>query len=298
MAIRHIALALLVAAIWGVAFTVIRIGLDVVPPALLTALRYLFAAFPLLLFIKPPKAPWHIAAAYGVMQGAVMFGLLFYAIAIGMPAGLASLVVQFQVFFTVALATAIDGDKLQRHHLVAGAVALVGIIIIAFAKFGAQTVPLWPLVLTLLAALAWAFANIISRRANQADPVAFIVWSSAAAPLVLLPAVAVFQPGAFTQILNLDGAEIWTLAWTTAVLAIPTTVVAFAIWVWLLRTYAAPVVTPFALLVPVFGFATAALVLGERWSLGIGVGAAFVFAGLAINVWGDRRASAHQAQSD
>ena len=98
MAIKHMVLGLLVAAIWGLAFTVIRIGLDVVPPMLLTALRFAVAAFPLLFFLRPPDASWPVVVAYGILQGAVMFGLVFYAIASGMPAGLASLVVQCQVF--------------------------------------------------------------------------------------------------------------------------------------------------------------------------------------------------------
>jgi O-acetylserine/cysteine efflux transporter len=288
MAFKHMALALLVAAIWGIAFTVIRIGLDVVPPLLLTALRFAFAALPLVFFLKPPDAPWPIVAAYGLLQGAVMFGLVFYAIAIGMPAGLASLVVQCQVFFTVALAVMFDVERLQRHHLLAGSVAAIGIAVIALAKTGGQDVPLWPLILTLMAALAWGMANIVSRRAKTADPIAFIAWSSAAAPPVLILGSLVFEPGALTGIAALGAADLWTLAWATFVLAIPTTVVAFAIWVWLLRTYQAAIVMPFALLVPIFGFGGAAIFLGERWSLGVGVGAVLVLAGLAINILGDR----------
>lgn len=292
MTIKHMALALLVAAIWGVAFTVIRLGLDVASPLLLTALRFTFAAFPLLLFLRLPKAPWHIVVAYGVLQGAVMFGLVFHAISIGMPAGLASLVVQCQVFFTVGLAVLFDGERPRRHHFLAAGVAALGIVIIALAKTGDQAVPLWPLVLTILGALVWGMANIVSRRAKSADPVSFVVWSSVAAPPLLLVASLLLEPGAFTALMSLRGVDLWTLSWTTLVLAIPTTVLAFAIWVWLLRNYQAAIVMPFALLVPIFGFGGAALFLGERWSLGIGAGAVLVLAGLAINVLGDRRSAA------
>lgn len=291
MTIKHMALALLVAAIWGIAFTVIRLGLDVASPLLLTALRFVFAAFPLLLFLRLPQAPWHIVVAYGVLQGAVMFGLVFHAISIGMPAGLASLVVQCQVFFTIGLAVLFDGERLRRHHFLAAGVAALGIVIIALAKTGDQTVPLLPLALTILGALVWGMANIVSRRASSADPVSFVVWSSVAAPPLLLVASLLLEPGAFTALMNLRGVDLWTLSWTTLVLAIPTTVLAFAIWVWLLRTYQAAIVMPFALLVPIFGFGGAALFLGERWSLGIGVGAVLVLTGLAINVLGDRRAA-------
>jgi len=286
------ALALLVAAIWGIAFTVIRLGLDVASPLLLTALRFVFAAFPLLLFLRPPKAPWHIVLAYGVIQGAVMFGLVFHAISIGMPAGLASLVVQCQVFFTVGLAVLFDGERPKRHHFLAAGIAALGIFVIALAKTDGQTVPLWPLILTVMAAFAWGMANIVSRRAKSADPVSFVVWSSAAAPPLLVAGSLVMEPGALNALIGLRGVDLWTLIWTTMALAVPTTILAFAIWVWLLRTYQAAIVMPFALLVPIFGFGGAALFLGERWSLGIGVGAVLVLAGLAINVLGDRRIAA------
>lgn len=286
------ALALLVAAIWGIAFTVIRLGLDVTSPLLLTALRFVFAAFPLLLFLRPPKAPWHIVVAYGVIQGAVMFGLVFHAISIGMPAGLASLVVQCQVFFTVGLAVLFDAERPKRHHFLAAGIAALGIFVIALAKTDGQTVPLWPLILTVMAAFAWGMANIVSRRAKSADPVSFVVWSSAAAPPLLVAGSLVLEPGALNALMGLRGVDLWTLTWTTMALAVPTTILAFAIWVWLLRTYQAAIVMPFALLVPIFGFGGAALFLGERWSLGIGVGAVLVLAGLAINVLGDRRIAA------
>lgn len=288
MTIKHMLLALLVAAIWGIAFTVIRLGLDVLPPFLLTALRFIFAALPLLFFLRRPDAPWQVIVAYGVMQGAVMFGIIFYAISIGMPAGLASLVVQCQVFFTIGLAVLFDGERPKRHQYVAAFIAAVGIVVIAFAKTGGQSVPLTPLLLTLLAAFAWGAANIISRRAKNADPVSFIVWSSLAAPPVLLFASFLLEPGAITNMFQMGAGDLWTVVWVTAVLAIPTTVIAFAIWVWLLRTYHAAVVMPFALLVPIFGFGGAAIFLGEKWSLGIGIGAVLVLLGLAVNVYGER----------
>lgn len=290
MTIRHILLALLVAAIWGIAFSVIRLGLDVVPPLLLTELRFFFAAVPLLFFLRPPQAPFRITLGYGLVQGGVMFGLIFYAIAIGMPAGLASLVVQTQVFFTVALAMVFDGERPKRHNYIAAAIAALGILVIAFAKAEGQDVPLLPLGLTLLAALAWGVANIISRRARSADPVSFIVWSSLAAPPFLFLASAWLEPGAIVGLVDMSTDEVWTVLWVTVFLAFPTTVLAFAIWVWLLRIYDAAVVLPYALLIPIFGFGGAAIFLGETWSLAIGFGALLVLIGLAVNIYGPRLA--------
>ena len=199
-------------------------------------------------------------------------------------------------FFTVSLAVIIDKEHPKRHQLIAGGVAAIGIIIIALAKTSGQDVPVLPLFLTLLGAVAWAMANIVSRRARSSDPVSLIVWSSVAAPPCLLVVSLITEPGALAGLLALDAHDAWTLIWVTAVLALPTTVVAFAIWVWLLRSYDASMVAPFALLVPVFGFGGAAVFLGERWSAGVGVGALIVLIALAIHVLGDRRVAARKVE--
>ena len=284
MPLAHVGLAVLVAAIWGLAFTVIRIGLDQVPPLMLTALRFFFAAVPLVFFVRPPKAPIRIVLAYGLIQGAVMFGLLFLAIALGMPAGLASLVVQCQVFFTIILAIVLDGERPKPHQAAGAAIAFLGVAGIAFAKGAGEGAPLGPLLVTLASAFAWGVANIVSRRAASSDPMAFVVWSSLAAPPVLVVLSLVLEPAPLAALMPPD----WTIVWVVAVLALPTTVLAFGIWVFLLRRHAAAVVTPFALLIPIFGFGGAAVFLGERWSAGVAAGAVLVFVGRAVNVFGER----------
>ena len=273
-------LAVLIAAIWGIAFTVIHIGLQQTEPLMLTALRFAFAALPLVFVIRPPKAPIGVIVAYGLVQGGLMFGTIFTAMAIGMPAGLASLIAQCQMFFTIALAAIFDGERPSRMQLAGAAVAAFGVAVIAYARGFVEGVPMLPLLLTLLGAFFWAVANIISRRARGSNPVRLIVWSSLAAPPVLLILSALLEPGAYASLVPPS----WTLVWVVAFLALPTTVLAFGLWVYLLREHEAAVVTPFSLLVPVFGFAAAALFLGERWSFGVSLGSVLVFAGLVITV--------------
>ena len=120
---RHIFLALSVALVWGLSFIAIRWGVDEVPPLLLTAVRYVFAAVPAVFFVKRPAVGWPLLVGYGFAIGVGQFGLLFLAIKLGMPAGLSSLVIQLQVFFTIFLAFAFFGERPNLAQLGGAAVA-------------------------------------------------------------------------------------------------------------------------------------------------------------------------------
>src|SRR5690606_24527890 len=134
MPLRHILLALLVVAIWGLNFVFIKWGVEQVPPLLLTALRYICAVLPAVFFVKRPQVRLSILLVYGLAIGFAQFGLLFSAIKLGMPAGLASLLMQLQVFFTVALAIMFLGEKLSRFQAVGGLVAMAGVAVIAIER--------------------------------------------------------------------------------------------------------------------------------------------------------------------
>ena len=110
MRLIDLVLGLAVATVWGLTFIAIKYGLMDAPPFLLSALRFAFAAFPAMLFMRPPRAQFAKVAAYGLLIGVGQFGLLFLAIRLGMPVGLASLVVQIQVFFTIVMAWAALGE--------------------------------------------------------------------------------------------------------------------------------------------------------------------------------------------
>ena len=114
MPIRHILLALLVVAIWGFNFVVIKMSVEAFPPILAAALRFAAAAFPAVLFVRPPKAPWWIVIGFGLTFGVALYGFLNLGLAWGMPAGLSSLVLQTQAFFTMVLAFALLGERPSR----------------------------------------------------------------------------------------------------------------------------------------------------------------------------------------
>lgn len=283
MPLAHILLAILVSAIYGVAFVAIKFSVTELPPLLVTGYRYVFAAFPLVFFVPVPKVPARLLIAYGLTQGVVMFGLIFSSIRLGMPPGLASLVVQMQVFFTVLFAMLMFGERPRRHEIAGAAVAIVGIGVIAFAN--AEITPFVPFLMVIGSAAAWGLANVLAKMAKTDAMLGFVGWSSLAAPIPLFLLSMLFEDTAFGLP---DHVPSMTAVLSIAFLAYPTTVFNFAAWIFLLRSHAAATVTPFALLIPVFGMSSTALVFGESLSPTVWTGSALVFLGLAINVFAGR----------
>jgi O-acetylserine/cysteine efflux transporter len=290
LAPRDLLLTLAVVTLWGFSFVPIKIGLREVPPFALAALRFLFAAVPLVLVIKRPRMPWRNVAGYGLAIGLFQFGLLFLGMKLGMPAGLSSLVIQLQVFFTIGLAIAFLGDRLQRHNLVGAGIATAGIAVLAAQKLieGAHAT-LVGFALVLFAAFAWGIGNVISKRAaatHQADMFSLVVWSSLIPPLPLALLAYLFEGGASAWVAVTSAGM---LTWgCVLVLAWGATLFGFASWARLLSRYPTGLIAPFALLIPVSGMASGAIFLGESLAPLQAVGVALVFAGLAENVYGPR----------
>lgn len=285
LTVPHFHLALLVVAIWGTNFVVIHRGLAAFPPLTFAALRFLAASLPFLAFVRWPGAPLATVAGYGVLIGVGQFGLLFYAMAGHVSPGLASLVVQSQAFFTVALAAAITGERPRVHNLLALLLAGSGIALIA-AHTGGDADAIG-LLLVLGAALGWAGGNIVAKQAGRIDMLGLMVWSSLfAVPPLLAMAVAVEGMGAIERaVATADGGGWASVAWQ----AVGNTLFGYAAWNWLLARYPAAQVAPLALMVPVFGMSASALLLGEplpAWKL---IAAAMVIGGLAVNILGGAR---------
>jgi O-acetylserine/cysteine efflux transporter len=281
---RDMALAVLVAAIWGVSFIAIKAGVAEAPPLFLTALRFFLAAFPAVLLVPRPDARLVDLAGYGLCIGVGQFGLLFAAIKFGMPAGLASLVIQIQALFTIVLAHLVLGQRARPGQIAGALVALAGIALIGFFRGGSA--PLAPFLAVIGAAACWSFGNLFSIRAGRTNMLGFIVWSSLFAPLPLIGlSLALEDHDAIFRALSHPTFVVWGGA---AFLAYVATIVGFGLWSHLLSRHRAADVTPFALLVPVFGLAAAALVYHEPLRGGELAGVAVAMAGLAIAVLGGR----------
>jgi O-acetylserine/cysteine efflux transporter len=287
MPLTHLLLALAVVAIWGTNFVIIRLGLDSFAPFTFAALRYTLSALPFLFFIRRPPIAWHKLAAFGVLIGVGQFGLLFWAMRADISPGLASLVIQTQVFFTIALAGFLHRERLSPLQWPAFALAIGGLGIVAWHASAGAGVTAFGVGLVTVAAMCWAGGNLVARSAGRVDALGFMVWSSpfAAVPLWLI-ALALDGPGPIAQSIAGAGWVAWSaVAWQ----AIGNTLFGYGVWNWLLARHPASTVTPSALLVPVFGMTASALALHEglpAWKLGA---AALVMGGLGLNLLATRR---------
>ena len=285
--------ALAVVVIWGLNFVVMKVGLQGIGPMLLGALRFAAAALPFLLFVKLPKLPWRYLAAYGLAQGLGQFGFLFLGLQMGMTAGMASVVMQTQAFFTLLLAVPVLGERARLSQGLGLLVALGGLVLIATAHGeGPGQMTLAGFVLTLSAAFMWAVSNLVVRLASRVadyDPFPFIVWSSVF-PIVPFTALALWMDGPSTVWAQVAGLSLSAVL-AVLFLAWLATLLAYTLWTQLLKRHPAGRVTPFSLLVPVVGLSAAwvffdELPLFQQW---LGTGA--VLLGLVVNQLGGWLAS-------
>lgn len=287
MSVRDVLLALVVVALWGFNFVVMKWGLESVPPLLLMALRFAFAAVPAVFFIKRPNCAWAWIVGFGLILGVAKFSLLIVGLKLGMPAGLSSLVLQVQAFFTMAFAVVLLGDRPLPVQIGGAVIAALGIAVIGSGRL--EGASLGPLLMVIAAAACWGLANIVAKKAGRVDMLAFVVWSSLFAPLPLL-ALSLTIEGPQAVAAALSGMT-WKGIGSVLFQAGPTTLFGFAIWNGLLGRLPVATVAPFSLLVPVFGMTSGVIFLGESIGMREALGAALVIAGLIVNVFGPRVAA-------
>ncbi len=289
MQLKDFLRALLVVVIWGLNFIAIKFGVGHIPPSLLVGLRFIFAAFPAIFFVKRPAVSWKYMFAYAMTVGVGQFTSLFYGMKIGMPAGVASVVVQSQAFFTILMERALYKDKLMRHQLIGLIVAAVGLVLVSGNLGGAAVpIPLPALLLTLLAAIFWAMSNIVVSMISQdaksrdeaVDIFSVVVWSSLIPPIPMFAMALLFHGSEeclvalgtidFTSII-----AIMYLGWCS-------TLIGYGIWSSLMAKYPPKNVAPLSLLVPVIGLLGARVVLGESLSMIQWIGCGIIILGLLI----------------
>ena len=280
----HFLLALAVVAIWGSNFVVIKLALDHLPPLLFATLRFAVVFFPLALFLKRPNVPFSNLASYGLLIGVGQFGLLFIAMKGHISPGITSLVIQLQVFVTIGISVFRGSEKLGLYQYVAFGLAVLGLANIAVYGGGSAT-PLG-LFLVICGAISWGIANIVNRAAGKIDMLAYVVWAAvfSVPPLFILSLI--FE-GWRADLVGVQQADL--LSWAAVVWqAVANTMFGYGLWGWLLARYPAATVAPMALLVPIFGMSTSALVLGEAMPAWKIIAAGLVLSGLALNLFWPR----------
>jgi O-acetylserine/cysteine efflux transporter len=288
-------LALLVVFFWGSNFVVVRWGLGTLPPLLMAAIRFALVLFPAVFFLKKPDVSWNSLALYGLSVGTGQFGLLYIAMNGFISPGLASVVMQMQVFLTIAVAAFRTGEKPHVHQLLGLLPAIAGLAVIL--THNGEDITSVGVVLVLLGATCWATSNQTTREAARVaaargaplNPLAYVVWASLfAMPGLLIASLLLEGPARDLAAVMTSNWIIWpTLVWQSAA----NTLFGYAVWAWLLSRYPAGTVAPMSLLVPVFGMGASALVLHEplpAWKL---LACLLIMAGLAVNLlWRPRKA--------
>ncbi|KPW49264.1 hypothetical protein ALO82_200064 [Pseudomonas syringae pv. broussonetiae] len=280
----HVVLAVLITAIWGVNFSVIKLGLATVDPLILAGIRFSLCALPAIFFIRKPDVPWRYIIGYGLVFGIGLWGVVNLGIKAGLSAGIASLVLQFSAFFTILLGGWVFKEALTRFQVLGMLIALAGLLCII--KISDGSVSLTGVLLVLVGAASWSVANIINKKASTKDVFGFLVWSSAFAPIPLFALdYAVNGSAGYTAVVSQVN--------TTAVLSIlfqvyPNTLFAYWIWNSLLKTYPVSTVAPLSLLVPIFGMLGSVVVFNESVPVSKVLAVVLIVLGLAVGLYGQR----------
>jgi len=287
MLLPHIFLALLVMIIWGVNFVTIKIALQQLTPLWLCFFRFLLASLPAVFFVKKPKLSLKKITLYASFMFVGQFSLLFFSIKLGMPAGLAALLLQLQAFFTILFAMIFLGEKPTKWQLIGAMISFSGIVLVGFHLDNDTS--LVGFILIIIAAASWGMGNFISKTLGKVDMVPLVIWSSfICCPIYLILSLIFEGIDAFR--LNFENLSITTVM---AVLYIVygSTLLGYSAWSSLLSRYPVAAVSPFTMLVPVFAMISATLVLNEPmqpWKINASL---LVISGICMNVIGSRYAS-------
>lgn len=285
MPLRDWLAALTMITVWGVNFVITKLALSEIPPLLLGCLRFTMVAIPAVFFVKRPALPLLTVILYGATISLGQFAALFVAMYVGMPAGLASLVLQAQVFFTLIIGAVVLREPVRAHNMLALMVAVSGLGLIHQAAVPGS-VPLTGMLLTLLAALFWSAGNIVVKTAGKTDMLSLVTWGA------LIPPIPFFMMSWFFEgsdliwhsFQNISHVGVFALIYQSFL----ATTVGYVLWGQLLNRHAAGKVAPLSLMVPVVGLVSASLLLGERLVFLQWFGGLVVLVGLAINIFGPR----------
>ncbi|HAT8180674.1 TPA: EamA family transporter [Legionella pneumophila] len=280
MPFAHLLLALLVVFVWGINFIFVKLSLEEFSPLLLCAVRFLLASVPAVFFIKPPAVPFRIIAAYGLIMFALQFALLFIGLRVGMTPGVASLLMQVQVFFSMFFAIIFLGEQPQIGQIIGALIAFIGIGVVAL-HFD-HNVSLMGFLCILAAAASWGVGNLITKKIHSVNLIAVIVWSSFVACLPMFILSLVFEgPASFVTTYE---HMTWKGILSVLYIVYISTWVGYGVWNWLIGRYPVGMVVPFTLLVPVVGILSSVFILGEPFYLWKLVAGLLVISGLCINL--------------
>lgn len=280
----HFLLVLSVVIIWGCNFVFIKLGLKEISPLLFCAIRFTLASFPAILFMKRPDAPFKIVILYGLLMFGLQFSLIFMSMHVGMTPGMASLLMQTQVFFSIFFAFLFINEIPSRWQIIGACISFSGIALVAM-HFD-KSISLLGFMLIISAAATWGVGNLITKKIGHVNMISLVVWGSfiASFPLWLLSLTFEGVDSIIHSIHHLSllgGVSVLYIVYVS-------TLIGYGVWNWLISRYPVAVIVPFTLLVPIFGMVSSALVFNEplqAWKIAAGI---LVIAGLCISFLGAR----------
>ncbi|WP_369054611.1 EamA family transporter [Kineococcus terrestris] len=298
MPARDRALACLVAVLWGLNFPATELALAHFPPLLLVALRFALLAVPTVLLVPRPRVPVRWLLGYGLGFGVLQFLFLYTAMDVGMPPGLASIVLQSSAPFTVLLGAFLLRERLSGRQAAGVLVAVAGLAGIALHRGAADGgAPVAAVLLTLAGGLGWALGNLSSRLARPPRPLHLVLWMSVVPP-VPVAAASLALEGPDRVLTALTTATSSTTGWLAlaglAYVVVLATLLGSGLWTSLMARHPSGVVAPFSMLVPVAGVSSSWLLLGDRTPVVEVALGAVVVAGVLVGATGGRAAGARR----
>lgn len=288
MSFKDTLLGLLIIVLWGINFVVIVWGLDGLPPLLMGALRFILVFLVGFLFVKRPNIPLKWMAAYALVLSFGQFAFLFSAMSLGMPAGLASLVLQSQALFTLIFAALLLKEQIKFAQILAMLIAGMGLYAIASTGQESNMTAIG-FGLTISGASCWAIGNVVNRMINKQGykpGLDLVIWSSWI-PIIPFAISSYIIEGPELIIESLVAFN-WVSFLALAYLAIAASIIGYSLWSYLLGQYPAAQVAPLTLGVPIVGISASAFFLNETISTTQWVGSGLVLLGLVINAFGEK----------
>lgn len=283
MLISHLLLALLVVVIWGVNFIFVKLALNDISPLFLCAFRFFLASVPAIFFMKRPLIPFQILASYGLIMFALQFGLIFVGMSSGMTAGMASLLMQVQIFFSMLFAAIVLKETPTLWQILGALVSFIGIGLVGL-HLDDHSITWVGFLCVLAAAATWGVGNLITKKIKDVNMIALVVWGSFIAAFPMLILTYLFEG----KELIIDSVHLisWTSVLSLLYIVYASTWVGYGLWNWLLSRHAVGTIVPFTLLIPIVGILSSILFLNESFELWKLISGIFVIGGLCINLLG------------
>ena len=286
----HIFLAVIIGLLWGFNFVVMKVGLNEIPPFLFAALRFLFVSIPVVFFVKRPPISWALLSGIGFTFGFLKFAFLFSSLAFGASAGLASLLAQLQIGFSVLFAYLLLKTKISPRQIIGLFISGLGVVLIS-CQHDSLDSSLLGIICVIASAFMWGISNVLTKMAGPVNSFALIVWVSlfAVIPHFTLSFIFEGKDAIFTSLTSLT----WQSYGAVAYIVVLASWLGGTLWCHLIKIYTPSQVAPYSLLIPVFGILSGWLFLDEALSFNMMLASIIVFSGLAINQWPKKNPAIH-----